>query len=230
MVTLPPPPKTTEIFFCVTYFPIQYTDIQHWAVPMLQVILLHQQITRNLKCFPCAAAHTADCLIKDCDNNQWTECSIILHEQLTDFQLLKKTPKCPTMQAIIKYLHMSRNFDSVYTVPNLWIQGTERTMMTVLPSVVFTRHWLTDQIAGQNDVCTWLPLVLQQNTSETCSDLVQWNCFYPHKHKCSLYDFHCLLTEHKKTDIQRSVSRRERVMRPPRGGKMGGKMDICNVK
>jgi len=56
---------------------------------------------------------------------------------------------------------MSHNFDSACTVPNLCIQGTARTMPIVLPSVVFTRHWLTDRIAGQNVVCTLLPLMLQ---------------------------------------------------------------------
>jgi len=40
--------------------------------------------------FPCAAAHTADCLIKHSDTNQWTQCSIILREKLTNFQLLNK--------------------------------------------------------------------------------------------------------------------------------------------
>jgi len=88
---------------------------------------------------------------------------------------------------------MSHNFDSGCTVPNLWIQDTERTMPIVLASVVFTRHWLTDRIAGQKDVCTLLPLVLLQVTSEVCNNLVKWNCFYRHKHKCSLYKFHCLL-------------------------------------
>ena len=111
------------------------------------------------------------------------------------FPATQENTNCPTMQAIIKYLHMSHNFDSACTLPNKWIQGTERTMTIVLPSAVFTRRWLTDWIAVQNDVCTVLPLVLQQRTSGTCTDLVQWNCCYPHKHKCSLYNFHSLLTD-----------------------------------
>ena len=57
-------------------------------------------------------------------------------------------------------------------------------------------------------MCTVLPLVLQQRTSETCTDLVQWNCFSPHKHKCSLYNFHCLLRDTPRV-IQRGLARWE---------------------
>ena len=144
--------------------------------------------------FPFAAALTADCLNRDSDTNQRTQYSIILSEKLTHFQLLNKHQP-PHYASNYKILLMCHNFDSACTVPNLSIQGTERTMPIVLPSVMFTRHWLTDRIAGQNDVCTVLPLVLQQRTSETCNDLVQWNCFYRHKHNCSLYNCHCLLTD-----------------------------------
>jgi hypothetical protein len=82
-------------------------------------------------------------------------------------------------------------------------------MMTiVLPSAVFTRHSLTYRIAGQHDMCTLLPLLLQTSTSEACNDLiVQGNCCY-----------------------HSSVARRERLVRPPRLGKMGDKVDIFNVK
>ena len=110
--------------------------------------------------------------------------NLVLHNPLwktKSFPSTQQNTNRPTMQATIKNLHMCHNFYSACTVPNLSIQGTERTIPFVLPSVVFTRHWLTDRIAGQNDVCTVLPLVLQQRTSETCNDLVQWNCFYRHK-------------------------------------------------
>jgi len=55
-------------------------------------VLWHQQITQKLKLFPCAAAHTADCLIKHSDTNEWTQYNIILREKLTHFQLHNKTP------------------------------------------------------------------------------------------------------------------------------------------
>jgi hypothetical protein len=95
MTTLAAAPRNHWYIFCVMCYSFQYTDIQYWAVRMLQVILWHQQITKKLKMFPCAAAHTADCLIRDCDTNQWTECSIILREKLSHFQLLNKTPTTP---------------------------------------------------------------------------------------------------------------------------------------
>ena len=79
-------------------------------------------------------------------------------------------------------------------------------------------------------MCTVLHLVLQQRTSETCNDLVQWNCFYRHKHNCISVELLLPSYGHTETDIQRGVARRERVVRPPRGGKVGGKMVICNVK
>ena len=174
------------------FFFIQYTGIEYWAVPVLQIILWHQQITKNLKVFPLVLQHTqltASLTTVTLINELSAAQSFVKNS----FPATQQNTNLPTMQAIIKYLRVSHNFYSACTVPKLWIQGTERTLTIVLPSVVFTRHWLTDRRAGQNDMCTVLPLVLQQRTNETCTDLVQWNCCYPNKHKCSLYKFLCLL-------------------------------------
>ena len=59
MLTLAAPPNTNETFLCYVFFFIQYTGIQYWAVPMLQIILWHQQITKNLKMIPlCYSTHS----------------------------------------------------------------------------------------------------------------------------------------------------------------------------
>jgi hypothetical protein len=79
-LTLAPAPKTTELFSVLCIFP---SRIQAYNIELFQCyrqFFDNNKLQWNLKRFPCAAAHTADSLIKDFDTNQWTECSTILRE------------------------------------------------------------------------------------------------------------------------------------------------------